>query len=158
MLPKMSLSLALMIAVPAFAAHFAPRVQQLAAWPPDSTALAARPVGRVAPSSGHHGWRYQWPGTYFEARCSGSSVFVDLGTGRKHARVSVDGAEVANLITADHPMLQIDGLTVREHQVRVDFVNESEAGVQTFGGFAAPAGGQLLTVPPRARTTRTAAG
>jgi hypothetical protein len=55
-------------------------------------------------------------------------------------------------------MLQIDGLTVREHQVRVDFVNESEAGVQTFGGFAAPAGGQLLTVPPRARTTRTAAG
>ena len=122
-------------AAPLFADAAPVHVEPLAAWPADGVALVARPVGRVERMAGA-GWRHQWPGTYFEARFAGTAVDVDLGAGEKHARVAVDGREVADLIRPAHRVLRIRGLPAGEHEIRVDIVSESRDGVQTFGGFA----------------------
>lgn len=136
----------------AAAASPQPQLQNLATWPADSVALTARSVARVDPEEGGRRWRYQWPGTYFEARFDGSAVYVDLGTGPVHARLSVDELEVADVMGRDQRMLRIDGLAPREHRVRVDFVNENQAGIQAFGGFAVPAGEQALVPQARKRS------
>jgi len=125
------------------------RVDPVAAWPDGSVALAVRPVGRVARETGTSGWRYQWPGTYFEARFAGDAVYVDLGAGEKHARVSIDRREVADLVRPMQRILRIAGLAPGEHDVRVDIVSESRDGVQSFGGMAVDATGTALA--PRAR-------
>jgi len=138
-------------AIPLSSLAASARLEGVEAWPPDARALVARPVGRVEASAGAPGWRYQWPGTYFEARFGGEAVFIDLGVGEKHARVSVDGQEVADLLRPHQRRWRIDGLAPGEHAVRVDIVSESRDGVQAFGGFAVPARGQALAPAP-ART------
>ena len=144
-------ALMLMSLVSLRAGAASPQVEAIAAWPVDSVALVARPVGRVERRPGDAGWRYQWPGTYFEARFGGAEVFVDLGAGEKHARVSVDGREVADVVQPRPRMLRIQGLASGEHQVRVDIVSESRDGVQAFGGFAVPAHADALAPRPRDR-------
>jgi lysophospholipase L1-like esterase len=134
-----------------FAGAASPHVETIAAWPVGSVALAARPVGRVERRSGEHGWRYQWPGTYFEARFAGTTVYVDLGSGEKHARVSIDGREVADLLRPAMRMLRVQGLGPGEHRVRVDIVSESRDGVQGFGGFAVTRHADALKPGTRAR-------
>jgi lysophospholipase L1-like esterase len=128
-----------------------PQVHGLATWPSNSVQLAVRPVGRVEQQAGGAGWRYQWPGTYFEARFSGPVLYVDLGTGPTHVRVSVDDVEVADVIGPDQRVLRIDGLAQGEHRARVDFVSESQAGANLFGGMAVPAGSQRPAPEPRPR-------
>ena len=125
-----------------------PQVDAMGAMPRDGVALVGRPVGRVERAAGAWGWRYQWPGTYFEARFTGDTVFVDLGSGEKHARISVDGREVADLLRPEHGVWRIHGLRPDEHAVRVDIVSESRDGVQTFGGFFVPAKTAALMPPP----------
>ena len=125
------------------------QVDPVEAWPGDSVALVDRPVGRVERAASGAGWRYQWPGTYFEARFAGPGVWVDLGTGNKHARVAIDGHPVADLVRPQARVLHIHGLAPGEHDVRVDIVSESADGVQTFGGFAVAA--RALARAPRAR-------
>jgi lysophospholipase L1-like esterase len=125
------------------------QVDPVAAWPGDSVLLVDRPIGRVEREAGARGWRYQWPGTYFEARFAGADVWVDLGTGEKHARVAIDGHAVADLLRPPTRVLHIHGLAPGEHQVRVDIVSESPDGVQTFGGFAVAT--RALARAPRAR-------
>ncbi|MFL6697210.1 MAG: GDSL-type esterase/lipase family protein [Vitreoscilla sp.] len=134
-----------------FAQAGSPQVDMVASWPVDSTALVARPVGRVERLPGEAGWRYQWPGTYFEARFSGAKVYVDLGSGEKHARVWVDSREVADLLRPGMRTLRVRGLGPGEHRVRVDIVSESRDGVQDFGGFAVPDPADALAPRPRAR-------
>jgi len=124
------------------------QVEAVAAWPYDAVALADRPVGRVERQPGVPGWRYQWPGTYFEARFAGDAVYVELGTGEKHARVSIDGREVADLLRPQQRGLRICGLAHGAHSVRVDIVSESRDGPQTFGGFAVPSKPKALPPPP----------
>ncbi len=124
-------------------------VQPLAAWPVDSAALVARAVGRVEQRPGERGWRYQWPGTYFEARFSGTMVYVDLGSGDKHARVSIDNREMVDVMRPALAVLRIRGLPPGEHVVRVDIVSESQDGAQVFGGFAVP--DQAAALQPRVR-------
>jgi lysophospholipase L1-like esterase len=137
---------------PSLLAGAAPvQAEPLAAWPADSVALVARPVGRVEPQAGQAGWRYQWPGTYFEARFAGATVYIDLGSGAKHARVSIDGREVADVIRPDVRRLRLQGLRPGEHDVRVDIVSESRDGVQVFGGFAVPSKAEALMPRTRAR-------
>jgi len=123
------------------------QVDTVAAWPEHGVALAARVVGRVDTRVGG-GWRYQWPGTYFEARFAGDAVYVDLGGGDKHARVAIDGHEVADLLRPQGRLLRLHGLAPGEHEVRVDIVNESADRAQTFGGFA-------VASPAFVRTPRT---
>ena len=97
-------ALMLMSLVSQHAGAASPRVEAIAAWPVDSVALVARPVGRVERRPGEPGWRYQWPGTYFEARFAGATVYVDLGSGEKHARVSIDSREVADVLRPESAM------------------------------------------------------
>ena len=144
-----ALVLTLMSSIVPLAGAASPQVEAIAAWPVDSVALATRPVGRVERRPGEPGWRYQWPGTYFEARFGGAAVYVDLGAGEKHARVSVDGRQVADVIQPELRMLRIQGLVPGEHRVRVDIVSESREGPQGFGGFAVP--GRAAAPAPRAR-------
>jgi lysophospholipase L1-like esterase len=125
-----------------------PRIEPIQAMPRDAVALVERPVGRVERQAGAAGWRYQWPGTYFEARFAGGTVFVDLGSGEKHARVSIDGREVADLLRPALRGLRIQGLAAGTHAVRVDIVSESRDGVQTFGGFAVPHRADAVAPPP----------
>jgi len=125
--------------------------EPLATWPADDVALVARAVGRVERQAGLRGWRYQWPGTYFEARFAGTQVDVDLGAGEKHARVSIDGREVVDAMRPGHRLLRIQGLSPGEHEVRVDIVSESRDGVQTFGGFAVARNATALAPRARAR-------
>ena len=138
-------------ATPPCSGATSPRVEAIDALPREARALAARPVGRVEALVGATGWRYQWPGTYFEARFGGDAVFVDLGPGEKHVRVSIDGREVADLLRPGHRQWRIGGLAPGEHAVRADIVSESRDGVQAFGGFAVPARA-LARTPPPART------
>ena len=128
-----------------------PHVETIAAWPVDGVALVVRPVGRVERRPGEPGWRYQWPGTYFEARFGGDTVDVDLGSGEKHARVSIDRREVADVLPPASRMLRIQGLAAGEHEVRVDIVSESRDGPQRFGGFAVPAHAPARAPRARAR-------
>lgn len=133
------------------AASLPAQLHGLAEWPAHSQVLALRSPARIDAEQGRRGWRHQWPGTYFEARFEGSSVYVDLGTGPVHARLSVDGEELADLLAPEQRTLRVDGLSPREHTVRVDFVNENQSGLQTFGGFAVPAGARALPAPPARR-------
>ena len=149
-LHKVSILL-LMSAIAPFAGAASPHVEAIAAWPVDSVALVARPVGRVERRPGEPGWRYQWPGTYFEARFAGATVYVDLGSGEKHARVSIDDREVADVLPPGLRMLRVQGLAPGEHRVRVDIVSESRDGVQGFGGFAVTEHADALTPRARAR-------
>jgi lysophospholipase L1-like esterase len=64
--------------------------------------------------------------------------------------VSIDGREVADLLRPDHPLWRIDGIAPGERRVRVDIVNESQDGVQGFGGFAVSSHAEALPAP-RAR-------
>ena len=127
------------------------QVDLVAAWPEHAVALVDRPVGRVERNAGAVGWRYQWPGTYFEARFAGADVWVDLGAGQKHARVAIDGHSVADLVRPQARVLHINGLAAGEHDVRVDIVSESADGVQTFGGFAVATRARTRTPQPRKR-------
>ncbi|MFL6628140.1 MAG: GDSL-type esterase/lipase family protein [Vitreoscilla sp.] len=127
------------------------RVDAVAAWPEGSVALAARPVGLVEREQGASGWRYRWPGTYFEARFAGTDAYVDLGAGDKHARVSIDGREVADLVRPQARLLHIHGLPHAEHTVRVDVVSESDDHGQTFGGFGVPSAAAARVPHERAR-------
>ena len=149
-LRKVSILL-LMSSIPLFAGAASPHVETIAAWPVDNVALVARPVGRVERRPGEPGWRHQWPGTYFEARFTGATVYVDLGSGEKHARVSIDGREVADVLRPEPRMLRVQGLAPGEHRVRVDIVSESRDGVQGFGGFAVTDHADALQPHPRAR-------
>ena len=137
--------------MPLLTAAAPPLAEPIAAWPSDSVQLATRPVGRVEKRAGQPGWRYQWPGTYFEARFTGTTLFVDLGSGGKHARLSIDNHEVADLDAPATRVLKIQGLTPSEHHARVDIVSESRDGVQTFAGFAVPRDARQLKPSPRPR-------
>ena len=150
-LPGKALTLLLASAMTSGSGAPSVRVEGIESLPRQARALAARPVGRVEAMAGAPGWRYQWPGTYFEARFSGDVVFIDLGTGEKHARISIDGREVADLLRPRHHQWRVGGLAPGEHAVRVDIVSESRDGAQTFGGFAVPARA-LARTPPPART------
>jgi lysophospholipase L1-like esterase len=130
-----------------------PQVEAIASLPRDAVALVDRAIGRVERAAGAPGRRYQWPGTYFEARFGGDAVYVDLGTGEKHARISIDGREVADLMRPDRRGLRIHGLAHGAHVVRVDIVSESRDGPQTFGGFAVSGPQRALPpAPARARS------
>ena len=143
--------LLLMSSLPLAADAASPHVETIGARPADSVELVVRPVGRVERRPGEPGWRYQWPGTYFEARFGGDTVDIDLGAGEKHARISIDGREVADVLRPASPMLRIRGLVAGEHEVRVDIVSESRDGPQRFGGFAVPARAPALAPRARAR-------
>lgn len=94
---------------------------------------------------------YQWPGAYFEGAFRGSELFLDVGQGRQALRVSVDDLATATFVTSGPGTYQVAGLGSGSHRVRVQVLNESQAGPEGFNGFAVPEGRALPAPQPRAR-------
>src|SRR5687768_15488096 len=116
------------------------------------TALAALPAsvsGRVLREGASY--KYQWPGIYFEAAFEGNSVYFSVGPGDVILRVLVDSVETAAMVKPAPGWYLVDGLAAGAHTVRIDVATESQAGPNSFGGFALPAGAKALQAPQRAR-------
>ena len=97
-------------------------------------------VGGRAVQEADGGWRFGWPGVYFESRFSGESVSVAAAPGADRLRLSIDGAVRADLIGPGEVRVSIDGLAPGEHVARLDKVTESQEGSARFLGFGAGPG------------------
>ncbi|NML07066.1 SGNH/GDSL hydrolase family protein [Sphingomonas sp. G-3-2-10] len=91
--------------------------------------------------------RSGWPGVYYEARFSGTSVNVGVETRRETVRVLIDGVERSRIARPFSGQLIIDELTPGEHLVRLERLTESQPGEIRFLGFFT-AEGQALSPPP----------
>src|SRR4029078_5402650 len=72
-------------------------------------------VGGRAIHEADGGWRFGWPGVYFESRFRGTGVTVAVASGTEYLRVTVDGAERGVLIRPGTARLTIAGLAPGEH-------------------------------------------
>jgi lysophospholipase L1-like esterase len=128
-----------------------------AAHPPQLTPLPFSVEGRVlaAPSAdarfGPHALTYQWPGTYFETAFSGAEAYFAIGPGDEILHIAVDHEPPVPLVKPAPGVYAVSGLAAGAHTVRVDVVTESQAGPDTFLGFAIPPGARPLAPPHRAR-------
>lgn len=92
---------------------------------------------------------YQWPGSYFEIRFSGRSVYFKTGTGAVILNALVDGRLVGTLKKPASSLYVIDGLEDGSHTVRIETLTESQAGPNEFYGFALVEPGKALPMTPR---------
>src|SRR3954471_3598898 len=81
-------------------------------------------VGGRAIHEAGGGWRFGWPGVYFESRFRGTGVTVAAETSADYLRVSIDGAEKGVLIRPGTARLTIAGLAPGDHVVRLDKLTE----------------------------------
>lgn len=131
-------------------------VRKIAA-PPALHPLPMSVGGRmsIAPSAdaafGGRDYTYQWPGSYFRAAFSGSRVFFRLVSGDEILHVQADGQRIATLARPEAGIYEIAGFSPGKHRVSLYVATESQAGPDTFGGFAIPPGERALTLPPRHR-------
>jgi lysophospholipase L1-like esterase len=123
---------------------------------PKLTPLAYSIGGRVLatpstdPRFGSHALTYQWPGTYFEAAFSGTEVYFAVGPGDEILHITLDHRPLVSLVKpAAGSVLRVEGLTAGPHTIRIDVVTESQAGSDTFLGFALPPGEKPLAPPHR---------
>lgn len=146
--------LALSLACPAFAqtAHIA-----AVANPPQLKPLVFAVGGRVLPAAavdarfGQHEYVCQWPATYFEAAFQGSAVYFETGPGDQILHVTLDHQPPIALVSPAPGVYGVTGLTSGPHRVRIDVVTESQAGPDTFVGFAIPPTEKPLNPPHRQR-------
>ena len=97
-----------------------------------TTAQAGPPLpvhigGRVERTA--HGYKRQWPGTYFEAGFRGPSALFRIGQGDVILRVSVDGALAAKLVKPKPGLYRVAGLSKGSHTIRADVASESQSAV-----------------------------
>lgn len=124
---------------------------------PAASSPASRPeplpvhVGGRAVREAEGGWRFGWPGVYFEGRFRGTGVTVAAAPGADRLRLSIDGAVRADLIGPGEVRVSIGGLAPGEHVARLDKVTESQEGSARFLGFTIGAGAAPLDPPARAR-------
>ncbi len=119
-----------------------------------TTAQAGPPLpvhigGRVERTA--HGYKRQWPGTYFEAGFRGPSALFRIGQGDVILRVSVDGALAAKLVKPKPGLYRVAGLSKGSHTIRADVASESQSAPTVFGGFYADRGTRALPAPTRTR-------
>jgi lysophospholipase L1-like esterase len=108
-------------------------------------------VGGRAIHDADGGWRFGWPGVYFESRFRGTGVTVAVETSTEYLRVSVDGVDKGVLIRPGTARFTIAGLAPGEHVVRLDKLTESQQGGGRFLGYLPVAGDVPLPAPSRAR-------
>ena len=97
------------------------------------------------------GWRYGWPGTYFEGRFEGHSVAVWVDSPTEHLRLLVDGEEKLLLKGAGSVVTTLTRLGPGAHVVRLEKLTESQTGGGRLIGFFAGEGGKPLPPAPRPR-------
>lgn len=103
------------------------------------------------PDFGAKNYTYQWPGSYFRAAFRGKRVFFRVGSGQEILHVMVDGQQRGVLVKPAPGEYEVEGLNNRKHRIGVFVATESQAGPDTFGGFALPAGEKALKLAPRKR-------
>ena len=101
--------------------------------PAGTKPLEAHVAGRVLREAG--GYRYQWPGVYFDAAFRGPKVYFEVGPGDVILRVVVDREPVATLAKPAPGFYEIGNLAKKEHSVRIEVLTESQAEPNVFGGF-----------------------
>jgi lysophospholipase L1-like esterase len=106
--------------------------------------------GRV--SSEGHGYTYQWPGVYFEARFKGAGVKLDFDDSANNFDVIIDGKTYMLLKKPGKAMISISLPEGGEHLVRLQKRSETQYSTGTFKGFYAyyPQA-TVLNFPHRAR-------
>ena len=114
------------------------------------TTLVPHVGGRVVQAE-EGGYRFGWPGVYFEGRFTGPSVEVAVEPGADILAVSIDG-QARGEIRGGTARLTLGDLGPGEHVVRLDKLTESQSGEARFIGFRAGEGGVAL--PPKARPRR----
>ena len=97
------------------------------------------------------GWKYQWPGTYAEARFEGTEIFLRVGPEPAILHVLLDGAEIRKLIRPEAGWYRVGGFSAGAHVLRVESASEHQSQAVTFGGFAAPPSTRSVRLEPRPR-------
>jgi lysophospholipase L1-like esterase len=103
---------------------------------PPVAPLQTKAGGRVArdpaePST----FKRQWPGSYFEARFTGTESDFKVGPGDVILDVLIDGALAAKLTRPAPGLYAVKGLAPRTHILRVEVVSESQSAPTNFGGL-----------------------
>ncbi|MES2349789.1 MAG: GDSL-type esterase/lipase family protein [Pseudomonadota bacterium] len=148
---RFTIATALAGALTTGAAHAAPAPAAIVAAPspPSLRALPASVSGRVSPEG--TGYRYQWPGIYFEAAFEGRELYFKVEPGEVILHVLVDSARLEDMVKPAPGWYRIGGLAPGAHTVRLESVSENQSGPRLFGGFALPDGAQPLPMARRAR-------
>jgi lysophospholipase L1-like esterase len=126
---------------------------------PAVTPLSFSVHGRTVPHAtqaykpfGTTSYIYQWPGTYFEAAFTGTSVYFRMDEANAQIlHVVVDNQPAVSLLNPVAGVYRVGGLAAGKHVVRVQTVTENQAVTATFGGFALPQGAGALPAPKRGR-------
>ncbi len=125
--------------------------------PPQIEKAIAGPVLQLLPMSVsgrvvHEGseYRYQWPGTYFEADFDGTEVYFTLKQGDGPFHILIDDIALAPLIKPDAGIYRIGHLGAGAHHIRLEWVGERQWGPQIFGGFAV-SGSSKASAQPQAK-------
>jgi len=93
----------------------------------------------------------QWPGSYFTAVFEGPAVLFRIGHADEILHVIVDGQAATPLVKPEPGVYEADGLSQGRHTISVFVATESQAGPDTFGGFAIAIGAKVLAAPTRRR-------
>lgn len=117
-------------------------------------ALPMHSVGRQLvekTSDGASSYAFQWPGMYFEVAFDGTEAFFKVGAGEQNLRFTVDHDAAVSLVKPDVGTYRIANLAAGRHVIRLEFVNESQAGPIHFGGFFLSADAKAISISKRAR-------
>lgn len=96
-------------------------------------------------------YTYQWPGSYFRAAFEGTTVFFRIGKADEILHIVVDGQPAGTLVKPDAAIYELEGLSPGKHEISILVATESQAGPNTFGGFAIPSGEKALRPSQRHR-------
>lgn len=94
---------------------------------------------------------YQWPGIYFEAAFKGTEFSFVTDDGHQNLHLTIDRQPPIAIVAQGHQIYRVSGLRKAAHFIRIDVVSESQAGPDSFRGFAIPASEKLLEPPLRTR-------
>ena len=98
---------------------------------------------------GARNYTHQWPGSYFRAAFRGTKAFFRVVKGHEILHVMVDGKQRAVLVKPAAGVYAVEGLAKGKHRIGVFVATESQAGPNTFGGFAIPSGEKALKLRRR---------
>lgn len=96
-------------------------------------------------------YAYQWPGVYFETAFDATRAYFTVGSGEVILQVIVDGQTIELLTKPSAGLYRVDRLEDSAHILRVEVTSESQAGPNSFGGFALPNHAKPLPMPKRSR-------
>lgn len=108
-------------------------------------------IGGRIQVDGTRNYTYQWPGVYFEATFTGTSVYFKVGPGDAILHVRVDDEPAGSLVKPASGSYRVEGLTHATHTIRIEVASENQAAPAVFGGFALPPNGKARALRERAR-------